>query len=64
MVIVYDHHKFDINNNLNELQHDYHHVIISSQHVHLSSSFMSRNHWPLKGKASRIDRIDRKNNSP
>ena len=36
IVIVYDHHKYDINNKSNELQHNYHHCILSAQHIHLS----------------------------
>ena len=36
IVIVYDHHKRNIDHEINEVQHEYHHLIISSQHVHLS----------------------------
>lgn len=35
IVLVYDHHKKDINNRNNDLQHKYHHLIISTQHIHL-----------------------------
>ncbi|MFN8206230.1 MAG: nickel-responsive transcriptional regulator NikR [Bacteroidales bacterium] len=35
LVLVYDHHKRDITNQLVEVQHDYHHHIIAVQHVHL-----------------------------
>ncbi|MBN1596917.1 MAG: nickel-responsive transcriptional regulator NikR [Bacteroidales bacterium] len=36
IVLVYDHHKFDITKNANEIQHNYHHLILSSQHIHLN----------------------------
>ncbi len=36
IVMVYDHHKKDILSKSNEIQHDYHDVILSSQHFHLS----------------------------
>ncbi|TFH16909.1 MAG: nickel-responsive transcriptional regulator NikR [Lentisphaerales bacterium] len=35
IVMVYDHHKRDLVNKLTSIQHDYHHLIISSQHIHL-----------------------------
>ncbi|MBN2863089.1 MAG: nickel-responsive transcriptional regulator NikR [Bacteroidales bacterium] len=36
IVMIYDHHKKDILTKANNLQHDYHDVILSSQHYHLS----------------------------
>lgn len=35
IVIVYDHHKREINNKLVNVQHDFHHLILCTQHVHL-----------------------------
>ncbi len=35
ITFVYDHHKRDLLVKLTELQHDYHHVILSTQHFHL-----------------------------
>ncbi len=35
IVLVYNHHKRDLSNRLTRVQHDYYHLIISSQHVHL-----------------------------
>ena len=35
ITLVYDHHKKELVNKLTSIQHDYHHLIISSQHVHL-----------------------------
>lgn len=36
ITLVYDHHKRDLLSNLNEIQHDYHTAILSSQHFHLN----------------------------
>lgn len=33
--MVYDHHQRGLVASLMDIQHDYHHAIISSQHVHL-----------------------------
>ena len=35
IVMVYNHHKRDLSNKLTNIQHDYHHLIISTQHIHL-----------------------------
>lgn len=35
IVLVYDHHKRDLQNQSTEIQHDYHHLILAVQHVHL-----------------------------
>jgi CopG family nickel-responsive transcriptional regulator len=34
-VIVYDHHKREVVDKLLDIQHDFHELIISSQHIHL-----------------------------
>jgi CopG family nickel-responsive transcriptional regulator len=36
IVLLYDHHKKEILAHSNEIQHNYHDVILSSQHYHLS----------------------------
>ncbi|MGG1552105.1 nickel-responsive transcriptional regulator NikR [Paenibacillus ferrarius] len=36
IVMVYDHHSTDLPITLTELQHDYHHAIISTMHIHLN----------------------------
>lgn len=53
IVIVYNHHKYDINNKSNELQHDYHHCILSSQHIHLSHDLCLET-IAVKGKAQQL----------
>lgn len=39
VTIVYDHHKRDILNNLNDIYHEYHSVILSAQHFHLDDNY-------------------------
>ncbi len=36
IIILYDHHKHDLISKLMEVQHNFHHCILSSQHYHLS----------------------------
>src|SRR6056297_2826232 len=38
ITLVFDHHKRDINKLLNDIQHNYHDVILASQHFHLTHS--------------------------
>lgn len=35
VTLIYDHHRKDLLGRLTDLQHDYQHVVLSSQHVHL-----------------------------
>ncbi|OFW64782.1 MAG: nickel-responsive regulator [Actinobacteria bacterium RBG_19FT_COMBO_36_27] len=35
IIIIYDHHRRELLDDIINIQHDYHKVIISSQHVHL-----------------------------
>lgn len=35
LIMLYDHHKKEITNKANSIQHDYYDVILSSQHFHL-----------------------------
>ncbi len=35
IVLVYDHHKRNLQKQSTEVQHDFHHLILASQHVHL-----------------------------
>ena len=36
ITIVYDHHRRELLNKITDIQHDYHHEILASQHFHLS----------------------------
>jgi len=38
IIMVYDHHKRGLSTNLTHIQHDYHHLIVTSQHIHLDHS--------------------------
>ncbi len=35
IILIYDHHKRDLVNKLLDIQHDFSHLILASQHVHL-----------------------------
>jgi len=35
IILVYDHHKRDLQTKSTDVQHDFHHLILSVQHVHL-----------------------------
>lgn len=35
ITLVYDHHRRELVNKLTDIQHDFHNLIISSQHIHL-----------------------------
>jgi CopG family transcriptional regulator, nickel-responsive regulator len=50
IVIVYDHHKRELNNKLMHVQHDYHDLILSTQHVHLAHDLCLET-LAIKGKA-------------
>lgn len=39
ITLLYDHHKRDLLNQLNDIQHEYHHIILSSQHFHLDHDY-------------------------
>jgi len=53
IVIVYDHHKRNIDHEINEVQHDHHHLILSTQHVHLNHNSCLES-IVVKGKASEL----------
>lgn len=56
IAIVYDHHQRELVNNLMELQHTYHSLIISSHHVHLDHHNCLES-VVVKGKASKIKEL-------
>jgi CopG family nickel-responsive transcriptional regulator len=53
VVLVYDHHKRAINSKLVSLQHQYHNLVLSDQHIHLDHSNCMET-IILKGRASRL----------
>lgn len=53
IVLVYDHHKRDLQNRSTDVQHDFHHLILSVQHVHLDHDNCLET-ITVKGKASEL----------
>lgn len=53
IVLVYDHHKKDLQTKSTDIQHDYHHLILSVQHVHLDHNNCLET-IAVKGKASQL----------
>lgn len=56
IVLVYDHHKRDLVNQLMEIQHDCHHLVLSGQHVHLDHHNCLETIL-LKGKAKELRKL-------
>jgi CopG family nickel-responsive transcriptional regulator len=53
IVLVYDHHKRDLQHNSTHIQHDFHDLILSVQHVHLDHHHCLET-IAVKGQASRL----------
>lgn len=53
VVLVYDHHKRDLQKKSTEVQHNYHHLILSVQHVHLDHDNCLET-IAVKGRASQL----------
>lgn len=56
LVLVYNHHKSDLQKKLTGIQHDYHHLVICSQHVHLDHDNCMET-ITLKGKATELQEL-------
>ncbi len=56
IVIVYDHHKRELNSKLMNLQHDYHDLVLSTQHVHLDHDLCLET-IAVKGKARMLTEL-------
>ncbi|MBN2349917.1 MAG: nickel-responsive transcriptional regulator NikR [Bacteroidales bacterium] len=56
IVIVYDHHKNDVSNKSNDIQHDYFHLILSAQHIHLSHDLCLET-IAVKGEAQQLTEL-------
>ena len=59
VVLVYDHHKRDLLNSLVDTQHDFHHLIIANQHVHLDHHNCLEI-IVVKGKPGQIEKLAQK----
>ncbi len=53
IVLVYDHHTRELQNKSTKIQHDYHHLILSVQHVHLDHDNCLET-IALKGKSNEL----------
>jgi CopG family nickel-responsive transcriptional regulator len=53
IVLVYDHHKRDLQHHSTHIQHDFHDLILSVQHVHLDHHHCLET-IAVKGQASRL----------
>jgi CopG family nickel-responsive transcriptional regulator len=56
IVLVYDHHKKDVQVRSTEIQHDFHPLILSVQHVHLDHSNCLET-IAVKGRASQLQSL-------
>ena len=56
LVLIYDHHKRDLQKQMTTLQHDYHCLILSSQHIHLNHDLCLET-ITLKGKAGKLNNL-------
>jgi CopG family nickel-responsive transcriptional regulator len=59
VVMIYDHHKKDINSRSNDIQHNYFDVILSTQHYHLSHEICLEI-IAVKGNANRLTELSDK----
>lgn len=53
IMLVYDHHRPDLQNRSTDIQHDFHHLILAVQHVHLDHHNCLET-IALKGKANEL----------
>jgi CopG family nickel-responsive transcriptional regulator len=53
LVLIYDHHKRDLQKQMTDIQHDYHCLILSNLHVHLDHHNCLET-IALKGKAAKL----------
>ena len=56
IVLVYDHHKRDLQTKSTDVQHDYHNLILSVQHVHLDHNNCLET-IAVKGKANELSAL-------
>lgn len=59
IILVYDHHKRELVDNLVDIQHNYHNIIISSQHIHLDHR-MCLELVVVKGKIGKVFELESK----
>lgn len=57
--LIYNHHKRELVNKLTDIQHDFHRLVISSQHIHLDHDNCLET-IVVKGKSKEIEKLDYK----
>ncbi len=56
IVIVYDHHKRNVDEEINVIQHDHNHLILAAQHIHLSHDTCLQT-IAVRGEAKELTRL-------
>jgi CopG family nickel-responsive transcriptional regulator len=56
VTLIYDHHRKDLLGRITDIQHDYHHLIISTQHIHLDHDHCLEI-VAVKGKPAEVHRL-------
>jgi CopG family nickel-responsive transcriptional regulator len=56
VTLIYDHHRKDLMGRITDIQHDYHHLILSSQHIHLDHDHCLEI-IAVKGKPAGVNRL-------
>jgi CopG family nickel-responsive transcriptional regulator len=56
ITLVYDHHRKDLLGRITDIQHDYHHLIISTQHIHLDHDHCLEI-IAVRGPAANVERL-------
>ena len=56
ITLIYDHHRRELLNRINDIQHDFHHEILATQHFHLSHETCMEI-VAVKGQASRLTEL-------
>jgi len=59
VILVYNHHKRELVNKLTDIQHDFHRLIISSQHIHLDHNNCLET-VVIKGKSKEVEKLANK----
>ena len=59
LVLIYDHHKRDLQKQMTGIQHEYYCLILSSQHIHLNHDLCLET-ITLKGKAGKLSNLSDK----
>jgi len=59
VILVYDHHKRNLVNKLTDIQHDFHNLVISNQHIHLDHNSCLET-IVVKGRAGEIEKLANK----